>query len=202
MATNYLSASLLSDTYGSMLNEDDRERERQLLSAFESAQVSVSEITSENLLRNGGGLLLSYSDIENNSTEEYWQLVRVPNKKPKIILSYLESVLKEKRLFNEFQPTTPPPEPSTLSNLEDILKENIDILHAMKDALMKYETIDAKQIDDLMARQPVREPRDAHDRLDDKPTKTVAPQEKPVDESQKPDDSSKKDETNLDDKAE
>jgi len=85
---------------------------------------------------------------------------------------------------------------------EDILKENIDILHAMKDALMKYETIDAKQIDDLMARQPVREPRDAHDRLDDKPTKTVAPQEKPVDESQKPDDSSKKDETNLDDKAE
>ena len=127
MATNYLSASLLSDTYGSMLNEDDRERERQLLSAFESAQVSVSEITSENLLRNGGGLLLSYSDIENNSTEEYWQLVRVPNKKPKIILSYLESVLKEKRLFNEFQPTTPPPEPSTLSNLEDILKEKIKI---------------------------------------------------------------------------
>jgi hypothetical protein len=127
MATNYLSASLLSDTYGSMLNEDDRERERQLLSAFESAQVSVSEITSENLLRNGGGLLLSYSDIENNSTEEYWQLVRVPNKKPKIIKRYLASVLKEKRLFNEFQQTTPPPEPSTLSNLEDILKEKIKI---------------------------------------------------------------------------
>lgn len=37
---------------------------------------------------------------------------------------------------------------------EEILKENIDILHSMKDALMKYETIDAKQIDDLMARQP------------------------------------------------
>lgn len=41
-----------------------------------------------------------------------------------------------------------------------ILEENIDILHAMKDALMKYETIDADQIDDLMNRREVREPRD------------------------------------------
>jgi cell division protease FtsH len=41
---------------------------------------------------------------------------------------------------------------------EKILKENIDILHAMAEALMKYETIDKAQIDDLMARQPVREP--------------------------------------------
>ncbi len=41
---------------------------------------------------------------------------------------------------------------------EQILKDNIDILHSMKDALMKYETIDAKQIDDLMERKPVREP--------------------------------------------
>jgi cell division protease FtsH len=39
-----------------------------------------------------------------------------------------------------------------------ILEDNMDILHAMKDALMKYETIDAKQIDDLMERKPVREP--------------------------------------------
>ncbi|VFP80082.1 ATP-dependent zinc metalloprotease FtsH [Candidatus Erwinia haradaeae] len=39
-----------------------------------------------------------------------------------------------------------------------ILHKNIDILHAMKDALMKYETIDAKQIDDLMLRRPVRHP--------------------------------------------
>ncbi len=39
-----------------------------------------------------------------------------------------------------------------------ILTENMDILHAMKDALMKYETIDAEQIDDLMARRPVRDP--------------------------------------------
>jgi len=41
---------------------------------------------------------------------------------------------------------------------ELIIKDNIDILHAMKDALMKYETIDALQIDDLMARVEVREP--------------------------------------------
>jgi cell division protease FtsH len=41
---------------------------------------------------------------------------------------------------------------------EKILKENIDILHAMAEALIKYETIDKAQIDDLMARQPVREP--------------------------------------------
>ena len=41
---------------------------------------------------------------------------------------------------------------------EKILKENRDILEAMKDALMKYETIDALQIDDLMARREVREP--------------------------------------------
>ncbi|KID58454.1 ATP-dependent metalloprotease [Pseudoalteromonas luteoviolacea] len=51
---------------------------------------------------------------------------------------------------------------------EQILKDNMDILHAMKDALMKYETIDAGQIDDLMERKEVRPPRDAHDRKSDK----------------------------------
>ncbi|HHC6592361.1 ATP-dependent zinc metalloprotease FtsH [Vibrio parahaemolyticus] len=40
-----------------------------------------------------------------------------------------------------------------------ILEDNMDIMHAMKDALMKYETIDARQIDDLMERKPeIREP--------------------------------------------
>jgi cell division protease FtsH len=34
-----------------------------------------------------------------------------------------------------------------------ILEDNMDIMHAMKDALMKYETIDAAQIDDLMERK-------------------------------------------------
>ncbi len=41
---------------------------------------------------------------------------------------------------------------------EKILKENMDILHSMAAALMKYETIDKNMIDDLMARKPVRDP--------------------------------------------
>jgi len=41
---------------------------------------------------------------------------------------------------------------------EQILKDNEDILHTMADALMKYETIDKDQINDLMARKPVRDP--------------------------------------------
>ncbi|MDO6426826.1 ATP-dependent zinc metalloprotease FtsH [Thalassotalea sp. 1_MG-2023] len=45
---------------------------------------------------------------------------------------------------------------------EQILKDNMDILHAMKDALMHYETIDANQIDDLMNRREVRPPADFH----------------------------------------
>ena len=44
-----------------------------------------------------------------------------------------------------------------------ILEENRDILEAMKDALMEYETIDALQIDDLMARKKPRDPTDWHD---------------------------------------
>ena len=44
-----------------------------------------------------------------------------------------------------------------------ILEENIDILHAMAEALMKYETIDSDQIDDLMARRDVRPPDDWQD---------------------------------------
>jgi cell division protease FtsH len=43
---------------------------------------------------------------------------------------------------------------------EKILTDNIDILHAMKDALMKYETIDSDQVDDLMSRVEVRPPSD------------------------------------------
>ncbi len=53
---------------------------------------------------------------------------------------------------------------------EQILKDNMDILEAMKDALMKYETIDAKQIDDLMNRVEVGQPADWD--KDDKANKT------------------------------
>jgi len=41
---------------------------------------------------------------------------------------------------------------------ENILKENMDILHSMAAALMKFETIDKSQIEDLMARRPVKAP--------------------------------------------
>ncbi|WP_367680583.1 ATP-dependent zinc metalloprotease FtsH [Candidatus Fukatsuia anoeciicola] len=40
----------------------------------------------------------------------------------------------------------------------NLLMRNIDILHTMKDALMKYETLDAPQIDDLMNRKSIRSP--------------------------------------------
>jgi len=52
---------------------------------------------------------------------------------------------------------------SCYARAKKILEDNIDILHAMKDALMEYETIDADQVDDLMARRKVRPPRDWHD---------------------------------------
>ncbi|BBN81157.1 ATP-dependent zinc metalloprotease FtsH [Pseudoalteromonas sp. A25] len=76
---------------------------------------------------------------------------------------------------------------------EQILKDNMDILHSMKDALMKYETIDAGQIDDLMARTEVRPPRDAHDRKPDNkepkqeksvPVSDEKPEEKPQNSSE------------------
>ncbi|MBA5249022.1 MAG: ATP-dependent zinc metalloprotease FtsH [Gammaproteobacteria bacterium] len=37
-----------------------------------------------------------------------------------------------------------------------ILEDNVDVLHAMTEALMEFETIDKDQIDDLMARKPIR----------------------------------------------
>ncbi len=40
-----------------------------------------------------------------------------------------------------------------------LLEENMDILHAMKDALMEYETLDSSQVDDLMNRRPVQPPK-------------------------------------------
>ncbi len=46
------------------------------------------------------------------------------------------------------------------STAKQILTDNRDKLDAMADALMKYETIDADQIDDIMAGRTPREPRD------------------------------------------
>ena len=44
---------------------------------------------------------------------------------------------------------------------EGLLRDNLDKLHAMADALIKYETIDSEQIDDIMAGRPPREPAEA-----------------------------------------
>lgn len=41
---------------------------------------------------------------------------------------------------------------------ENILKENIEKLHAMAEALIKYETIGQEQIQDILADRPAREP--------------------------------------------
>ncbi|PLX58849.1 MAG: ATP-dependent zinc metalloprotease FtsH [Vibrio alginolyticus] len=61
-----------------------------------------------------------------------------------------------------------------------ILQENMDIMHAMKDALMKYETIDARQIDDLMERKAeIREPAGWSDNSTSKPEDSEKPQAKP-----------------------
>ncbi len=46
---------------------------------------------------------------------------------------------------------------------EEILKTNIDKLHAMSDALMKYETIDSDMINDIMAGKDPRPPSDWDD---------------------------------------
>ncbi len=60
---------------------------------------------------------------------------------------------------------------------EKLLKTNEDILHAMADALIKYETIDKEQVDDLMAREPVRAPEDWSDNKK-KTAKKAAPKRK------------------------
>ncbi|HCG7919958.1 ATP-dependent zinc metalloprotease FtsH [Vibrio parahaemolyticus] len=72
-----------------------------------------------------------------------------------------------------------------------ILEDNMDIMHAMKDALMKYETIDARQIDDLMERKAeIREPAGWGDNPMNKPKDDDKSQATPeVKEEEKPTDS-------------
>ncbi|CAK2662584.1 ATP-dependent zinc metalloprotease FtsH [Vibrio crassostreae] len=58
---------------------------------------------------------------------------------------------------------------------KQILEENMDIMHSMKDALMKFETIDAGQIDDLMERKDdIREPAGWGDQAKAEPVKEEA----------------------------
>ncbi len=57
-------------------------------------------------------------------------------------------------------------------NAEKMLKENLDILHSMSEALMKYETIDSSQIDQLMERKEVSPPKDWNNSGDNSSTPT------------------------------
>ena len=45
---------------------------------------------------------------------------------------------------------------------EQLLRDNLDKLHIMAEALIKFETIDSEQIDDIMAGRPPREPTDSN----------------------------------------
>ena len=67
---------------------------------------------------------------------------------------------------------------ASYAQAKKLLEENVDILHSMADALMKHETIDAMQVDDLMARRDVREPGDYGDSYKPKDTKVIAPEVK------------------------
>jgi cell division protease FtsH len=59
------------------------------------------------------------------------------------------------------------------STAQKLLEDNRDILEAMKDALMEYETIDADQVDDLMARRKVRPPHQWDDNDPEPPSGTA-----------------------------
>jgi cell division protease FtsH len=59
---------------------------------------------------------------------------------------------------------------------ESILNENMDKLHTMADALIKYETIDEKQIADIMAGRDPRPPEDWSDKTP--PPKPETPSKK------------------------
>jgi cell division protease FtsH len=63
-----------------------------------------------------------------------------------------------------------------------ILKDDIAILHKMADALMKWETIDKNQIDDLMSGKDARDPVDAEERIASIEKRKFVPEEKKADE--------------------
>lgn len=79
-----------------------------------------------------------------------------------------------------------------------ILNEDIETLHAMAQALMKYETIDAKQIDDIMKGNEPKPPVDWADKDkskgDDKDEEKVAQKDEPEKEPTNTDTSANKDE--------
>ena len=65
-----------------------------------------------------------------------------------------------------------------------LIEDNRDKMEAMAQALLKWETIDADQIDDIMAGKPPREPRVIEPPKAEK--KAASPDEKPADAEAKP----------------
>ncbi|MGK0321943.1 MAG: cell division protease FtsH, partial [Granulosicoccus sp.] len=71
---------------------------------------------------------------------------------------------------------------------ETILKDNMDIMHAMADALLQYETIDLGQIDRLMERREPGPPADWGGDSGGKPPAPTSLDKKPKDEDVADDD--------------
>ena len=61
---------------------------------------------------------------------------------------------------------------SDYKKAQKILKDNLDKLHTMAETLLAYETIDADQIDDIMAGAKPRAPKDWDEPKTPKPKST------------------------------
>ncbi len=85
---------------------------------------------------------------------------------------------------------------SCYKRAQDLLEANKDILESMKDALLKYETLDADQIDDLMNRREVRAPSYPKSNNDENKDKSEAKKD-PSAESKDKDESLTKDESDT-----
>ena len=110
MATNYLSASLLSTTYQNMLDADDRENEKQLHRHLKSVASGGYDLQGTDPLRDGNTHIVSYANSDGTSTEEYWQQVRISNSTPAVWTDLVPTILEKKRNFTEY---TVPPRPET-----------------------------------------------------------------------------------------
>jgi len=125
MATNYLSASLLSDTYQNMLDADDRENEKQLQRALSDAKNKGQSLDATNPLRNDDGVIVSYATKEGDTSEEYFQTVRIHNSRNQSQRHLTHKVLGEKKLFQELKKSEVPPTQDELATKEQILNARI-----------------------------------------------------------------------------
>ncbi|MCP3674314.1 MAG: ATP-dependent zinc metalloprotease FtsH, partial [Gammaproteobacteria bacterium] len=78
---------------------------------------------------------------------------------------------------------------STYAKAEELLKANEDILNSMAAALMKFETLDKSQIDDLMKRKDVKKPKSWDDTGDSDGDASTNIKENKDDKSSKSDNS-------------